>query len=53
VYTLETGREIEVIYIYTHTHTYYLIVVCIYSKKYITSNEPQRDTEISIGKGLH
>jgi hypothetical protein len=42
------------IYIYTHTHThtyihtYYLIVVCVDSKKYITDNEPQRDTEVSI-----
>jgi hypothetical protein len=28
---------------------YYVIVVCIDGKKYITGNEPQRDTEISVG----
>jgi hypothetical protein len=40
VYTLEAGRGIIYIYI--------LIVVCIDGKKYITDNEPQRDTEISV-----
>jgi len=36
------------IYIYIYTHTYGLIVVCIDGKKYITDNEPQRGTEMSI-----
>jgi hypothetical protein len=44
VYTLETGTGIKAIYIYI----YILIVVRIDGKKYITDNEPQRDTEISI-----
>jgi hypothetical protein len=42
VYTLETSRGIKAIHIYN------LIVVCTDGKKYITDNEPQWDTEISI-----
>jgi hypothetical protein len=54
MYILETGRDIKVIYIYiyiyiyTYIHTYHLIVVCIDGKRYITGNERQQDTEISV-----
>jgi hypothetical protein len=53
VYTLKTGRGIKVIYIYIYIYTYYLIVMCIDGKKYITDNEPQRDTKISVNNKMY
>jgi hypothetical protein len=49
---IECGRGTKMIYIYRHTHTYYLIVVCIDGNKYVTDNEPQWDTELSIKEML-